>query len=113
MHMNNMSNQQTASSAQSTLSNLFISRVWPNIGVVNMKNYLNSKGIDIVDIEKVSHTSSKFNSFRISVQRKDYYKVFKNPVWSSWGLKCRPWKDRGINNNNNIDNSNSNNNNNM
>ena len=114
MHMNNMGNQQTAGNAQSSFSNLFISRVWLNVGTANMKNYLKSTGIDLIDIEKVSHTSSKFNSFRISVQKKDFYKVFKNPVWSSWGVICKPWKDRGNNNNyNNNRNNMWNNNNNL
>ena len=59
-----------------------------------MNNYLKSCGVNIIDIEKASHNSSKFNSFRICVHRKDYYKVLKNPVWSTWGARCRPWKDR-------------------
>ena len=66
----------------------------PNIGTTNIRTFLQSVGVNIMNIEKVSHNSAKFNSFKLCVQRKDSYRVSNQQIWSISGAKCRPWNER-------------------
>ena len=69
----------------------------PNVDTTNIRTFLLSIGVNIVNIEKVSHNLAQFNSFKVCVQRKDFHKVANEQIWSISGAKCRPWKERGNN----------------
>ena len=87
----NCSDRRLDRDAQSSNSSVFISRIRPQVGAFDVKRYLESIGIEINNIEKVSHNFAKFNSFKVCVKSSDYFKVSNEKIWSIWGAKCRPW----------------------
>ena len=58
-----------------------------------MKKYLESIGVEIISIEKVSHNLAKYNSFKVCVKSNDYYKISNEKIWSISGAKCRQWEE--------------------
>ena len=65
----------------------------PHVGTYKMKKYLETIGVEIINIEKVSHNLSNYNSFKVCVKSKDYHKVSNEKIWSVWGAKCRQWEE--------------------
>ena len=83
--------------AQISKTSYFLSKVRPNVDTTNIRTFLLSIGVNIVNIEKVSHNLARFNSFKVCVHSKDFHKVSNEQIWSLSGAKCRPWKERGNN----------------
>ena len=108
LHNNPFNNQQLSKGAQTSISNLFLSRIGPNVDINDIRNCLHSSGVNVINIVKVSNSLAKFKSFKICVHSNDYSKVSNNPVWPLCGAKCRPWNDRGNNMGNNYNSSNNN-----
>ena len=97
----NNSDRQHDRDRQTSNSSVFISRILTHVGVFNVKKYLESIGIEVINIEKVSHEFSKFNSFKVCVKSSDYHRVSNENIWSIWGAKCRPWEESKYKNFNN------------
>ena len=93
-------NHGGASSVNSSSCNIFL-RIRPNVGMDKIRDYLISTGVNIINFEKVSHSSARFNSFKISVHSNDYFKIINDPFLSLCGAKCRPWSEKGNNHFNN------------
>ena len=91
--------KQQQQQSQTSETSFFLSRVRPNVDTNNIRTFLLSIGVDILNIEKVSHNQAKFGSFKICVQRKDFHKVSNEQIWSVSGAICRPWIERGNSNN--------------
>ena len=72
-----------------------------HVGTLDVKKYLETMGIEILNIEKVSHRFSKFNSFKVCVKSNDYQRVANESIWSMWGAICRPWEENKYKNFNN------------
>ena len=56
--------------------------------------YMESKNVEVKEIERVSHTNSRYNSFRITISIADREKVFQESFWPE-GVKCEWWRDLG------------------
>ena len=97
----NNNNQQPVRDVNSSNGNIFLSRIMPNVGIDTIRKYLQSIGASVINIQKVSHNSAKFNSFKVCVKNSDYSKVSNQLVWSLCGAKCRPWNESGNNMHNN------------
>ena len=97
----NYSDRQLDRDAQTSNSSVFLSRIMTHVGTFNVKKYLESIGIEVINIEKVSHSFSKFNSFKVCVKSSDYHRVSNENIWSILGAKCRPWEESKYKNFNN------------
>ena len=58
----------------------------------DVKNYVESKGIEVVNIEKKSHSQSKYNSFLLVVSEENKYKLLQRNFFPN-GIKCKIWTD--------------------
>ena len=79
-------------------SNDIFMRLRPNVEMNKIRVYFKSNGVNIINIEKVSHNQARFTSFKIRVHGNDYFKIINDPFWSLSGAKCRPWGNNGNNN---------------
>ena len=71
-----------------------------------MKRFLQSKGIHVYAIEKMSNYYAKFKSFKIKISLFDIDKVFDEKFWP-YNIQCMMFKNaRANNNNNNVNNRN-------
>ena len=108
MHNNAIYSQQPVSNSRYSGDNgvntsnckIFL-RLCPNVDMDKISDYWKATGVNIIKIEKVSHNSARFNSFKLSVHSNDYFKIINDPSWSLCGAKCRPWSEKGNNNYNN------------
>ena len=80
-----------------TNNNIFL-RIRSNVNINMVTDYLKAASVNVIKIEKVSHSLARFNSFKICVQSCDYSKVLNDPFWSLCGAKCMPWSDKGSTN---------------
>ena len=64
-----------------------------------MKSFLQSKGIHVYAIEKMSNYFAKFKSFKIKISLFDLDKVFDEKFWS-YGIQCMMFKHARADNNN-------------
>ena len=64
-----------------------------------MKRFLQSKGIHVYAIEKMSNYYAKFKSFKIKISLFDKDKVFDEKFWPH-NMQCMMFKNARANNNN-------------
>ena len=50
-----------------------------------------SKGLDIIEIEKVSHNEARTKSFKVKVKSGDYEKAMDSQTWPS-RVRVRPYR---------------------
>ena len=79
------------------LSNDIFLRLRPNVEMNKISDYFKSNGVNIINMEKVSHNQARLTSFKIRVHDNDYFKIINDPFWSLCGAKCRPWSNNGNN----------------
>ena len=78
--------------AQNTKKYLYIGRVTKGTQE-SIVNYISSKGLDCVDVTKVSRESSTFKSFRLTViNNNNYQLMLKSDFWPT-GVVVKPWID--------------------
>ena len=78
---------------------IFVSRV--EIGNRDtMKEWIQSKGINVYAIEKMSNYHAKFKSFKVKISLFDLEKVFDEKFWP-YNIQCMMFKNARTNNNNN------------
>ena len=71
-----------------------------------MKRYIQSKGIKVYVIDKMSNYHAKFKSFKIKISLFDIEKVFDEKFWP-YNIQCMMFKNARANyNNNNVNNRN-------
>lgn len=79
------------------MKSIFVSRVKKFCNVLTMKNFLNDNDIYYDDVSLVSHDNSKFNSFKININKIDISKVMQSHFWPI-GVKCNMWKEKSKSN---------------
>ena len=65
-----------------------------------MKEWIQSKGINVYAIEKMSNNHAKFKSFKVKISLFDLEKVFDEKFWP-YNIQCMMFKNARTNNNNN------------
>ena len=78
--------------AAPTLCTIWVSRLIQG-NAVNIKRFMNNKGIRVQKISKTSHEDAQYMSFKITILRSDSAVVLNNGFWPI-GVNCRFWKDR-------------------
>ena len=78
---------------------IFVSRVVSGEKEV-ISNFIKSRGVNVINIEKTSHEDATFSSYKICISVLDKEKVFDPKFWPA-GVKCRMWRERKERNQNN------------
>ena len=78
------------------MRNIFVSRVKYG-NVLTIKSFLNKNNIYYNNVDLVSHDNSKFNSFKIDINKFDVHKVMQSNFWPI-GVKCNIWREKSKNN---------------
>ena len=71
---------------------IWVSRV-SNGTETSMNKYLTDNGVTVKSIEKTSHPSSKFSSYKISIPMTDLHKVYDEIFWP-YGIYCKRWYNK-------------------
>lgn len=71
----------------------FVYRVHKDDGVKQLHEYLTGKNIEVVNLQKISHEDTKFNSFHLSISIDHTANVLDSNVWPS-GINIRKWTTR-------------------
>ena len=71
---------------------IFVSRVVTG-DKESMSNFIKSRGVNVINIEKTSHEDATFSSYKIRISVVDKEKVFDPNFWPE-GVKCRMWRER-------------------
>ena len=71
---------------------IWVSRV-SNGTETSMKKYLTDNSVTVKSIEKTSHPSSKFSSYKISIPKTDLHKVYDEIFWP-YGIYCKRWYNK-------------------
>ena len=87
------SNTRGLKSTPSPCRDFFIYRVHKDNNETEIKEYLAGNNIELVSIEKRSHTDSKFHSFHVAVRKQDAQQIMDPEIWPS-GICIRRWSNR-------------------
>ena len=98
------SNIRGLKSTPSPCRDFFIYRVNKDINDLEIKEYLAGNNIELVSIEKMSHTDSHFHSFHVAVRKQDAQQIM-DPEICPRGICIRRWSNRkAVDNNENEEN---------
>ena len=63
-----------------------------------IKTFMEDNGIKVSGIDKMSHDESKFNSYKVFINKYDIDKVFDDYFWPA-GVQCKIWSNRATSKN--------------
>lgn len=69
---------------------LFVYRVESDTPDDDMKQYIERFKVPILEFEKMSHSDAVFKSFKVTLYRDDYFKLFEPHMWPS-GVCVKPY----------------------
>ena len=87
------------------LKDMFVHRVLTG-DVGDITNHLKNNYINVVNIERVSHESSAYKSFKVTVSLYDKNKMLRKNIWPN-GIRCKVWwhpRNDDVNSNDDDDN---------
>ena len=76
---------------------IFVSRVKCG-DIETVSKYMTDNGVKVNNIQKMSHAESKFSSYKVSITKDDFSKVFDELFWP-YGVQCKMWRDKIAENN--------------
>ena len=74
-------------------TDLFISRVHNDVPIDDLKEFIEEEGISIIAMERVSHTESRMQSFKLTICSQDKDSVLNDSFWPE-GVMCRQFFTR-------------------
>ena len=74
-------------------TDLFISRVHNDVPIDDLKEFIEEEGINIIAMERVSHTESRMQSFNLTICSQDKDSVLNDSFWPE-GVMCRQFFTR-------------------
>ena len=82
--------------APEPIRKVFVSRMNCDTTISSLKNYLESRKVNVREIIQTSRETSKFKSFKVTVDRCNYQQMFSINMWSK-GVNVDPFRERKTN----------------
>ncbi len=88
-----------AISGGQSLLDVFVSHLVKSTGAENLKSFIESENVTVIDIEKKSKDEARFESYKVTVERKHYEQLCGDGASNFWpdNVFCRPFVKPKVN----------------